>query len=907
MNQSDRIGIRRRLSYAAAAMAAMAAMALAVPSVTFAAAKVQARAAAGTPLGAGRITVPLDAKARAALGLSKLADYEFISALRLTEADGRVLYPVFADGAVAMIEEAGDEPPDEVNVDFLFKGSAPLALTFTDPWGRSHKVKITPKADRGVHASLLADWWDVFCTRGEELAEADLYPPQMDNYVLAMMSRRLKLRMPALPYRWTGQPTLDRMFGLLLGAESVRIAMQKETLLRNADAAEKPDQPLPKGAAIPPVELPPMTGEPGIEPMAMRVPLECFYIRCGSFANFRWLRGTIDKWGGSIRNLVSVRGVDYGLAARIERQLALKESVLSKVLGGALVSDVAVIGTDTFLREGAAIGIIFEARNNMLLGAQLKRLRTGIAESIPDAAVRAVVVGGRNVSLLSTPDNSVRSFYAVDGNYHLVTTSRKIVARFLETGKKTSASLGASAEFRYGRWKVPISRDDTLFVYLSDPFFHNLISPRYRVEMTRRTRALGDIELVHLATLAARAEGAPATTIKQLIAGGFLPTGFSTRIDSSRAVLRKGRIIDSLRGARGTFLPVPDVEISGVTTSEAQAYRQFARLYRGQWEKMDPVIIALKRSDGQGENEGIEHIVADIIITPYARERYRQIAAYLRQTSKQALVPITGDIASLDVVLADGREVKDVRRMFAGIRDFVIPFTVKAGAVVPANDWYDSSAWGYIGEMPNLKNLKYLFGDRMWKQKDADGYCTSGSYWGRLSDDFAVWANNKPTLEWVTPQLKLKNAQRQAHLRLRIADLSQRRISRTIRAYGYMRARGVSAANVFHMNAVCSQFRLPAAKGRTAAELILGARLTCPLGGKYVLTDGASARWRSTAWPGDRLADVSSVPKDYRFALLRWFRGLSLEFTLGRTTLQARLELDLDPSGIAAPRRGKSP
>ena len=899
MNQADRIGIRRWSLLAAG-------MALAVASAVFAAGKIEARAAAGKPLGAGRITVPLDAKARAALGLSKLADYEFISALRLTEADGRVLYPVFADGAVAMIEEAGDEPPDEVNVDFLFKGSAPLNLTFTDPWGRSHKVKVTPKADKDAHATLLGDWWDVFCTRGEELAEADLYPPQMDNYLLATMSRRLKLRMPSLPYRWTGQPAIDRMFGLLLGAESVRIAMQKETLLRNADAIEKPDQPLPKGATIPPVKLPPMTGVPIIEPMAMRVPLECFYIRCGSFANFRWLRGTIDKWGGSIRNLVSVRGVDYGLAARLERQLALKESVLSKVLGGALISDVAVIGTDTFLREGAAIGIIFEARNTMLLGAQFKRLRAGIAESNPAAAVRTVAIGGRNVSLLSTPDNAVRSFYAVDGNFHLVTTSRKIVARFLETGKNKTTALGASAEFRYGRWKVPLSRDDTLFVYLSDPFFHNLISPSYRVEMTRRTRALGDIELIHLARLAARAEGAPGTTIKQLIAGGFLPAGFTRRIDSSHAVLEKGRIVDSLRGARGTFLPVPDVEITGVTESEAHAYNRFARMYRGQWEKMDPVIIALKRSDGKGEDKGIEHIVADILITPYARERYRQISAYLRQTSKRALVPITGDIASLDVFLADGREEKDVRRMFAGIRDFAIPFTVKAGAVVPSNDWYDSSAWGYVGEMPNLKNLKYLFGDHMWKQKDKDGYCTSGSYWGRLSDDFAIWANNKMTLEWVTPQLKLKDTPRAAQLRLRIADLSYRRIAKTIRAYGYTRARGVSAANVFYIDAVCSQFRLPAAQGRAAVERILGASLTCPLGGKYVLADGASARWRSTAWTAGRLAEVSSVPKDYRFALLRWFRGLSLEFTLDRTTLQARVELDLDPSGLAAPRRGKS-
>lgn len=904
MRYSNEKVMGRTRSNLIAAVGAMLILVASMPAGARAADKIDARAAAGKPLGAGRITVPLDAKARAAIGINRLADYEFISALRIREAKGRVLYPVFADGSAALVEDEDDEAPDELNADFLFRGDGPLELTFIDPWGRTQKVTVTPKRDADAHAILLADWWDVFTTRVEELADVDLYPPQMDNYLLAMMSRRLKVRMPNVPYRWTGQAALDKMFGLLLGAESVRIAMQKETLLNAADTAEKADKPLPRGAAVPPVKLPAMHGEPEIEPIAMRVPLECFYIRCGGFDNFRWLRGTIDTWGGSIRNLVSVRGVDYGIGARIERQLALKESILSKLMGGALISDVAVLGMDTFLREGAAVGIIFQARNNMLLKAQLTRLRSGVVENSKAATLQTVTIDGKDVSLLSTPDNSVRSFYVVSGDFHLVTTSRTIATRFLETATGNKTSLGALAEFRYGRWKVPLSRNDTLFVYLSDPFFHNLISPQYRVEMTRRMRALGDIELVHLARLAATAERAGGETIDQLVAGGFLPKTFTRRVDDSRPVLKDGLVTDSLRGGRGTFLPVPDVKISGVTAAEARAYDQFARFYRSQWEKMDPVIIALKRSDGK--EEGVEHIAADIIITPYAKRRYQQIASYLKQTTKQALAPITGDIASVDVVLSEGRDGEKIRRMFAGVRDFIIPFTVKAGAVVPANDWYDSCAWGYIGEMPNLHYLAYLFGDHMWRNTDADGYCTSGSYWGRQFNSFTVWANSKPTLEWATPQLKLKPAARAAQLRLRIGDLSGRRITKVLRAGGYCRARHVSAGNVFHMNAVCSQFRLAPAKGQQAVEQILGAKLTCPLRGSYAVGEGPDGRWRSTAWTPGRLADVSAVPEDYRFALLGWFRGLSLEFTLDETTLRAHLELDLDPTGASPPSPAKT-
>ena len=203
-----------------------------------------------------------------------------------------------------------------------------------------------------------------------------------------------------------------------------RVAMQKRTLLKDAGAALEADQALPAATGIPPVEIGDIPDGVKIEPIAMRVPVECFYIRCGSFDNFRWLRSTVDDWGGSIRNLTAVRSVDYGIADRIERQLALKESILSKLLGAALISDVALVGTDTFFREGAAVGIIFQARNNMMLKAQLDNLRRQKSRSDDSASLRIVELAGRKVSFLSSPDNSVRSFYVVDGDYHLVTTSR---------------------------------------------------------------------------------------------------------------------------------------------------------------------------------------------------------------------------------------------------------------------------------------------------------------------------------------------------------------------------------------------------------------------------------------------------------------------------------------------------
>ena len=102
---------------------------------------------------------------------------------------------------------------------------------------------------------------------------------------------------------------------------------------------------------------------------------------------------------------------------------------------------------------------------------------------------------------------------------------------------KGAGSLGASREFRHARTIMPLARDDTVFVYLSDAFFRNITGPRYRVEMMRRLEAVADVELVRLARLDSTAEGRRDGTIEQLVAGGLLPADFGPRPDGSRAVL----------------------------------------------------------------------------------------------------------------------------------------------------------------------------------------------------------------------------------------------------------------------------------------------------------------------------------------------------------------------------------
>ena len=253
---------------------------------------------------------------------------------------------------------------------------------------------------------------------------------------------------------------------------------------------------------------------------------------------------------------------------------------MARLLGGALVDDVAILGSDLFFREGGAYGLLFLARNSMLLGADFNRQRqdrvrnNGCTES-------KIQIAGREVSYLSSPDGGTRSFYATDGDYHSITTSRWIVQRFLETGSGQEC-LSRSKEFRYARSLMPLSRNDTVFAYLSSDFFANLVGPRYRIEGMRRMQAEADIELVQLALLAAAAEKSRATRSSSFARGDSCRPLSARGPTAAARSWRAARSATRCAAGAGSSRPSRILEISAVSPFEAAAYERFSRFYRGE-------------------------------------------------------------------------------------------------------------------------------------------------------------------------------------------------------------------------------------------------------------------------------------------------------------------------------------
>jgi hypothetical protein len=866
-------------------------------SATVAHARVEGEAAIGRPFGVGKITV-------------RGEDVGSIDErlLRLEEKNGRIFYPSAMPGVLGrlltqVLGNPNQGAAEAMTIHFLFRGDEPLELTLLSP--NKLELTLTPRNEnRRVYDRLRDAWWrDYQALARQQITRGD-HPPLIQNYLQAMLSQRMGLvwRDEMLEERRTTRtpagPATYESLELLLGLEDLRLRTLRDSMLGRGDYATRLSEPLPAGMAWPPPALPALEGEIPVEPIAGHVPPEYFYIRFGTFRNYLWLSDLLKDYGGDLGSMVTMRSYVAPMNKRIQDQLGLEQNALAKVLGPNVINDVALIGQDLYLVDGAAMGILFEAKQSEVLADDIdkQRRRALEREKANGSTVEIIKIAGRDVSFASTPDNRLRSFYVSDGKYHLVTTSRTMVERFIAVSDG-AGSLVQSAEFLHARTILPLLRDDTIFVYFSKSFFEGLLTPQYQVELRRRMQATTDLDLLRFARLAARGEGYPIDKIETLVDTGFLPPSFGRRPDGSGPILDGEELLDSRRGARGSFLPIADTRVELVTAAEAQRYREQAAAYANEWKVMDPLMIGIKRfalEKTDPMQPTIERVTVDGNITPLNEAKYGPLMSMLGPPTTQMITRTSTDIVSAQAVVKGMNLLGPIppHHLFLGMQDLTPVLANRQTGLFGTLQMLRETP-GYLGSWPKAGYLDSLpLGQFLSPPPDANGFSRLPfGLWRREGGGFSVLSFDPNVLATVTPELRVVEAEVPAQIRLHVGDLSSAKVAPLINQLYYDRALSASSGNVRLMHMLNQQLHVPLENCLAVAEDLLNARLNCPLGGEYKLVEeiGGGLFWRSTIWP----ERYDLAPADYRAPLLDWFRGLDGHLTKEQGRLIAHVEVDL--------------
>lgn len=840
--------------------------------------------------------------------------------IRFVSRAGKPLYGAFQYGRGTEASRRLRARPAKLTGWFLFAGDAPPVVDIVaadDVLARNVQVAASPKKS---HRTLLSEWWSSFSRNNSAYASPEI--AKVNEYFREMMARRLGLP-PNRPSRIASansglEKEFERTFGMLFGFESIRLAMMADKISPAEAQSEFADQGLPAPLTISSVRVPDRMDQVSIEWIAKQIPPECFYLRCFRVSNYSWVRGLVKGWGGDLEGVVANSAVDYQVRDRIESQLALDVGSLMSAGVDDEISDCALIGLDPFFHDGAALGVLFEAKSAGRLRDLMDDERAKVAR-LKNLTETTVEIDGHPVRLLTTNHFEVRSWYVVRDGYHLITNSKALVQRFLQTTQANS--LGSLAEYRYARSKMDTEGKCVSWLYLPDPFFRNITSPRYRVELHRRRRAADDLIALQLARMASEAETGVSMNVPDLIRNGFLPPDFGTRPDNSSAAVGDGLICDTHRGVHGTFLPIADMAVVTCTSYERNAYEAFRAAYTKEWRTMDPVLLSFYRRPSEGD---IERIVLNIRITPYAQQEYEFLRRHLASAPDQKKIVIPEK--ELMGVSANLRGQGGLQaHAHAGLKDEDIPYEIHQGSIRrtgrnKARSFANSNSYALITDKTDAGT--YLLADfvhclktreSLMDEKPPETILEQMLYaiipyrdivrsgieaYKQSSARGSALAADKETGHAVLDDFSVEKADRPAHLFMHMQDVSQSIVFPYIRAWTYSASRKVSGADVASLNRTADLLQMEPNAVQVRIEEAIQGRLVCPAGGQYepVAATNRPPFLRSSMWLKPSVFDESTVPENYSFPFFDWLHGFQMETQLNAVTLESRLELRVKAS-----------
>ncbi len=874
--------------------------------------EIMAGAFLGEPYGIAAIEIPLEIPI---VG-------EPLPPLEIRDTQNRVLYPVSSDVRTKAVRPSdqpvpkpgqgrllgrlgnlireignGDNELEQTvsrRVMFVFHGDAPLTIQLSDSRRVFGEYQIVPTRDETQRQRQLSDWWLAYTTRAQQQIAAAGYPTWVETYLVAMLSGRLNQPLP----NWFLQKTssdddqLVDTIKLIAGVEEISDRVFRQAVaggVGNRSEATLPLPPPPKWVANPSDMLLDEASLAAIEvePMATRVPPECFYIRYGSFANYMWFRDLTNEYGGDISRMATLRGVKDDSAARIEQQLNLTTTELSRMLGPSVIEDQAIVGRDLYFTDGASLGVMFKSSQPFLLRTSLRNDRATLASKDDSVTLSDEKIGDRTISFLRTADNRVRSFLVEDGEYFFVTNSRTLAQRFLEVSAG-SPSLASTTSFRLARQLMPLSRGDTVFAFFSPEMMQGLVDPKYLIELRRRMYAKAEIAMVHLAQLASATEGASLQASDALVGAGFLPKHFGERSDGSGTIIVGSNVLDSSRGRRGVFLPIADASVESVTNEESAWYQQIAAQYDTRFNQVDPIMLGVRRDSVDGV-PGIERLTIHAEIAPWEPAKYGKISQYLGPPTQVAMKFAPDDIVAVQAHVAS-EQLGPPTHLFAAIKDSVPPDPESFDGIIKSYLALRGIP-GYLGAWPQPGALDRLpLGLGRGQPVGPGMNRLIGGLYRYSGGGFSIVSFQPELLEATLPHIAAIDVPDPAQARVHVGNLAGSQLSNWVNSQLYSRADETSRAGASFLNLLSQQLKVPPDQVTQAARDVLGTELQCSLGGDYVF-DKDVQHWTSTSYLGN--LSSGQVPAGYVAPFMVWFRGMDATLTQYADRLVADTVIDV--------------
>ena len=392
---------------------------------------------------------------------------------------------------------------------------------------------------------------------------------------------------------------LTELMDTTTGAMSIQEALQMDRPLLLRAAQEKPTVALaalapPKSSPHPWDDLLKSLGKKApAEPLAASVPAEFYYLRAADLGVLFQLSDQIDAWATPIVSALDRAAAERDLASRYETELGLARTALARALGKEVVAQIALVGSDPYLREGSDVSVLFQVKQRALFEAGLAGTLALRSSEHGGVAATTAQHEGVDVRIATSPDGAVRQHRATVGDLEIVSNSLGAMRRILATIKGKHPRLADEKDFAYLLARDADVRADALG-FLGDRFVGEVIGPRQKILEARRQIALAELMTPGFAALLyGWTTGRSPASVEELVASKLLGKGELAHGGGAAITWKPGVAARSMFGTPAALTPLLDLpEPTLVTASERDAYDRFSRGYESYWRTyIDPAAI----------------------------------------------------------------------------------------------------------------------------------------------------------------------------------------------------------------------------------------------------------------------------------------------------------------------------
>ncbi|MBP9113127.1 MAG: hypothetical protein KBF88_09985, partial [Polyangiaceae bacterium] len=342
---------------------------------------------------------------------------------------------------------------------------------------------------------------------------------------------------------------------------------------------------------------------PMMEPLAAFVPADFYFIRFATLPKLVEAFDVFEKrfatplYGNAMLFGHDVAAAERDLSSRYHTELGLRTGPLTKALGGVVVSEVAIVGSDPYIVEGTDLSLVFRVKNKPAFELALQESLRSFVEKHGAIETEA---GPESSTLSKSKDGQVHTTRGwIKGDVYVVSNSANAFSKIAGAANGKAKSLGAEPDLQYilARDTATKTANTEMFAFMGEEFVRSVTGPKQKLAELRRAIALMELRAPGYAELLFRRyTGRAPKNVQELRDAKMLRKEDLEHRDGSSIHYELGEAATSKWGSLARPKALLDLpEVTMLTKSEAEAYKHFSATYNDSYARyIDPISMRAK-------------------------------------------------------------------------------------------------------------------------------------------------------------------------------------------------------------------------------------------------------------------------------------------------------------------------